>query len=171
MKRILVFVLLGVLLAVCGCAESETETTSYEEISFTISLGTPSAPDRRPEGAPPADRPNGGKPNNKNGGLPELERDIGESNQLEKFRITKMEIETCDCLEHDSKIVIHGVCEGESDEEQWETSYEISYELFKKLYALNNENVVYDTAIGRTDIPSEHIEEIAEEVRNNLDNR
>ena len=164
MKRIFVFVLLGVFLAVCGCAGSENETTSYEEISFSISLGSPSEPDRRPEGAPPNDRPNGEKPNDKNGGIPELERALGESNRLERFRITKMEIETCDCLEHDSKILIHGVYDSENGQSECSADYEISYELFKKLYSLNNENIIFDTASGRIDIPNELVEELAEEI-------
>lgn len=164
MKRIFVFVLLGVFLAVCGCASSENETTSYEEISFSISLGSPSEPERRPEGAPPNDRPNGEKPNDKNGGIPELERALGESNRLERFRITKMEIETCDCLEHDSKILIHGVYDSKNGQSEWSVDYEISYELFKKLYSLNNENIIFDTASGRIDIPNELVEAVAEEI-------
>ena len=83
----------------------------------------------------------------------ELEKQIEKTYGIKNFKLTRLTVDTCECLDHDSILTMSGTHEANGTAEAWGKSISISYSDFLELYKINNNYIVYNTeATSRYDI-------------------
>ena len=75
----------------------------------------------------------------------ELEKQIEKTYGIKNFKLTRLTVDTCDCLDHDSILTMLGTHEANGSAEAWGKSISISYSDFLELYRVNDNYIVYNT--------------------------
>ena len=75
----------------------------------------------------------------------ELEKQIEKTYGIKNFKLTRLTVDTCNCLDHDSILTMSGTHEANGTTEAWGKTISISYSDFLDLYKINDNYIVYNT--------------------------